>query len=227
MISNQTIDEDLYKKVIIKYEEKIACLYSFQIYNKYPFLKYVITKEKFNRIIDKANIIIYDAKIRKSKYDKVEINKYTYGLFLLTLIFTIIYIFLLYYSPRVEKNQNKLKIFGIIFFCLPVAILSFIATINFRRTINGDRALFEFYKFDMLNYIQNLNQHWKDKIIFNFDENTKDIICYVKVDENYSKNSENESIIQNNNEDIDSSSIPSQKYSTNSLYSNKSCNSTK
>ena len=211
MISKQSIDEDQYKKVIIKYEEKITCLYSLRVYNKYPFLKYIISKEKFNRIIDKANIIISDAKIKKSKYDKVEINKYTYGLFLLTLIFTIIYIFLFYYSPRVEKNQNKLKIFGIIFFCLPVAILSFMATINYRRTISGDRELFEFYKFEMLDYIKNLNQHWKDKIIFNLDENTKDIICNVKVDESYSKNSENNSIIQNNNEDVDSSSIPSHK----------------
>ena len=37
----------------------------------------------------------------------------------------------------------------------------------------------------MINYIKNLNQQYKDKIIFNLDENTKDIICNVKVDENF------------------------------------------
>lgn len=221
MISKQTIDEDLYKKVIIKYDEKLTCRYSLKGYNKYPFLKYIITKEKFIKIIDKANIIISDAKMRKSKYDKVEISKAIYGLFLLTFIFTIIYIFLFYYSPRAERNQNKLKIFGIIFFCIPVAILSFMASSNFRRAITGDRPLIEFYKLEMINYIRNLNQQYKDKLIFNLDENTKDIICNVKVDENYSKNSENDSIIKNNNEDADSSSIPSQKSSMNCLYSDK------
>ena len=218
MISNQTLDEDLFRKVIIKYDEKITCRYSLKVYSKYPFLKYIITKEKFNKIIDKANIIISDAKIRKSKYDKVEINKYTYALILLTLIFTIIYIFLFYYSPRIEKNQNKLKICGILFFCLSIGILFFIETINFRSVINGDRLLFDFYKYEMMDYIKNLNKYWKNKMIFSLDENTKDIICNVKVDENYSNNMEDESL-NKNNEDIDSSSIPSKKSSENCLYS--------
>ena len=43
----------------------------------------------------------------------------------------------------------------------------------------------------MIDYIENLNQHWKDIIIFNIIENTKDIICNVKVDKNY-RNSEND-----------------------------------
>ena len=172
--------------------------------------KYIITKEKFNKIIDKANIIISDAKLRKSKYDKLDINKYIYGLFLLTLIFTLIYIFLFYSSPRSEKNQNKLKIFGILFFCLSIIILFFIETINFRSSFNGERSLFEFYKYEMLDYVNNLNKYWKNKMIFNLDENTKDIICNVKVDENYSKNIENFSN-RKNEEDIDSSSIPSKK----------------
>ena len=207
--------------MIIIYDEKITCYFSLAVYNKYPFLKYIITKEKFNKIIDKANIIISDAKLRKSKYDKMEINKYMYGLFLLTLIFTIIYIFLFYYSPTSEKNQNKLKIFGILFFCLSIIILFFIETINFRSPINGDRLLFEFYKYEMLDYVNNLNKYWKNKMIFNLDENTKDIICNVKVDENYSKNIENFSN-RKNEEDIDSSSIPSKKSSVNSLISKKS-----
>ena len=64
------------------------------------------------------------------------------------------------------------------------------ASFNFKREITGDKALFKFFQFEMINYIQNLTQYWKDKIIFYLDENTKDIICHVKVDENYSKNSE-------------------------------------
>ena len=62
----------------------------------------------------------------------------------------------------------------------------------------------------MLDYVKNLNKYWKNKMIFNLDENTKDIICNVTVDENYSKNIENFSN-RKNEEDIDSSSIPSKK----------------
>ena len=104
-----------------------------------------------------------------------------YGLFLLTLIFTIIYICLFYYSPRNEKNQNKLKIFGIVFFCLSNIILFFIETIIFRSPINGDKSFFEFYKYEMLDNVNNLNKYWKNKMIFNLDKNTKDIICNVKL----------------------------------------------
>ena len=49
--------QNRYKKIIIKYDDKITFTYSFNTYNEYPFLKNFISKENFFEILDKANII--------------------------------------------------------------------------------------------------------------------------------------------------------------------------
>ena len=36
----------------------------------------------------------------------------------------------------------------------------------------------------MINYIESVNDEWKDFIIFKFDERNKNIICYIKIDPN-------------------------------------------
>ena len=177
-------EDDRYKKIIIKYSDKISSRYSLKTYNKYPFLRNYISKEKFNEILDKANIIIYDAKIKKAEFDKVEISNWVYFLIITSFIFTIFYIFLFYYSPRVEKNQNILKIFGVVFFCGALLLLLVVEGFFSFRKLEGDKTLFDFYKDDLINYFERVNDEWKDFIIFKFDERNKNIICYIKIDPN-------------------------------------------
>lgn len=183
-------EDERYKKIIIKYNEKIPLGYTFRTYNKYPFLKRYITKEEFNDIVDKANIIIHDAKIEKAKFDNIEINYLTYLLFLLALIFIIIFIFLFYYSPRTKKNHLGKKITGIIFFCLTIAILVLIEVYYFFKKIEGERALLDFYRINMNAHFEKVNEQWKDSIIFKFDETNKDIVCQVKINGNDKRNYE-------------------------------------
>ena len=57
-----------YKKIIIKYDDKITSTYSLNTYNEYPFLQEYISKQNFIEILDKANIIIYSAKMKKAKF---------------------------------------------------------------------------------------------------------------------------------------------------------------
>ena len=99
--------EEYYKKIIIKYDEKTTARYSLKSFSNFPFLKNYITKEKFKNIIDKANIIIYDAKMKKAKFDTVEINTFTYFLIITSLVFIIVYGVLFYISPRIEDYQIK------------------------------------------------------------------------------------------------------------------------
>ena len=177
-------EDDRYKKIIIKYSDKTSSRYSLKTYNKYPFLRNYISKEKFNEILDKANIIIYDAKIKKAKFDKVEINNWVYFLILISFIFIVLYIFLFYYSPRVENSQTIMKIFGTVFFLGALILLLVIEGYYSFRRLEGDKALYDFYKDDIINYIEKVNDEWKDLIIFKFDERNKNIICYIKVDPN-------------------------------------------
>ena len=183
-------EDERYKKIIIKYNEKIPLGYTFRTYNKYPFLKRYITKEEFNDIVDKANIIIHDAKIEKAKFDNIEINYLTYLLFLLALIFIINFIFLFYYSPRTKKNHLGKKITGIIFFCLTIVILVIIEVYYFFKKIEGERALLDFYRINMNAHFEKVNEQWKDSIIFKFDETNKDIVCQVKINGNDKRNYE-------------------------------------
>ena len=186
-----------YKKIIIKYDDKITSTYSLNTYNEHPFLKDFIPKNQFNDILDKANIIIYDAKMKKAKYDKVGVNKITYILIFISFLFTLIYILLFYFAPRVETKQNKLKIVGIIFFSLSLAILISIELFFSLQTIHGDKALFEFYKEEIQNYIDKLNKEWENVMFFKYDKFNKNIICFVKI--NKDSNDTNDSSMKDIN----------------------------
>ena len=190
-----------YKKIIIKYDDKITSTYSLNTFNENLFLINFISKKNFTDILDKANIIIYSAKMKKAKFDKVEINKITYVLIFISFIFTIIYIFLFYYAPRNKTNKEKMKIFGIIFFCLSMVILISLEIFFSKQKILGDKTLFHFYKKEMEKYIDTINKKWKNVLHFKFDKITKDIICYVKINKDID-DSYSEKVINTNNSKI-------------------------
>ena len=170
-----------YKKIIIKYDDKITFTYSLNTYNEYPFLQNFVTKKEFTEILDNANIIIYSARMKKAKFDKVEVNNITYILIIISSIFTIIFIFLFYYAPRTNLKKADMKIFGIFFFSAALVILIGIEIFFSIQKIQGDKTLFQFYKNDMINYIDTVNKRWKDVMFLKFDKNNKNIICFVKV----------------------------------------------
>ena len=174
-------DTNSYKKLIIKYDDKITSTYSLNTYNEYPFLKNIVSKNKFTEILDKANILIYSAKMKKAKFDKVEISKITYVLIFISFVFTIIYIFLFYYILRVNKDTKIMKTIGIIFFILSLIMLIGIEIFFMTQKVQGDKTLYYFYKKDMKLYIEELNKKWKNVLFFKFDKINKNIICYVKV----------------------------------------------
>ena len=210
-----------YKKIIIEYDEKVKMGYSFKTYNKYyNFLNNSITKEEFNKIIDELNIIICDGKLKKAQFDKAEKNILVYTIFiLLSFFFTLAYIFLFYFTPRNEKNHKKLKTSGIVFFCTSIFILICLEIYNSSRKIQGDKTLLEFYKDNIINYINNQNIIWKDKFIFNFDEKNKNIICFIKSEKKISNIDSNK--FGNNVNIIDRESIGLRKnFSEADLYSN-------
>lgn len=231
LLENKSKEEANYKSIIIEYDKKISSIYPLNIYNNYPFLKKYISKEEFNKIIDNVNIIIYDSKIQKEKFDKIKISSETYALFLLSLILTIGYLILFYYAPRNRKNQIILKTFGIIFLFLACSILISVEFFHISKKIQGEKTLYEFYVNDIKKYLEKVNQIWKDKLIFYYDEKTKNIICYIKIlnknkkpeetgsDNSKSSNKDNENL-------IDTASYQTEKTSIiTDLYSNKSVGS--
>ena len=230
-----------YKKIIIEYDNKITLRYPFKVYKKNPILKNVISKENFFDIIDKANIILCDAKMKKAKFDKVEINIFTYLIFLLSFIFTIIYIITFYYSPRAKDIQIRLKNCGIIFFSISLFVLFCTEMFFSLRKIKGDQNLLYFYRFfslrkikgdqnllyfyrnEMINYLNSVNEIWKGKMIFSFDENTKNITCHLIIDENLKNliiSSKSSSNSKNSESQIDTSSIGTSKSNSQSISSN-------
>ena len=212
-----------YKKIIIEYDNKITLRYPFKVYKKNPILKNVISKENFFDIIDKANIILCDAKMKKAKFDKVEINIFTYLIFLMSFIFTIIYIITFYYSPRAKDIQIRLKNCGIIFFSISLFVLFCTEMFFSLRKIKGDQNLLYFYRNEMINYLNSVNEIWKGKMIFSFDENTKNITCHLIIDENLKNliiSSKSSSNSKNSESQIDTSSIGTSKSNSQSISSN-------
>ena len=181
-----------YKKIIIKYNDKEKTRYSFKTYNKYPFLKAYLSKEKFREILDQANIIIYDSKIKKAKFDKMSINKSTNILFIIAILFLGLYFILFYFKPGVEEDSENASItLGILCFFISVIILLIIEGYNSLRTVEGSKTLFEFFRDDMVNYIDKLNNEYKEEMIFKFDQSNKNIICFVRLDQKDMLNNNN------------------------------------
>jgi hypothetical protein len=229
--SKKKTEEENYKKIVIKYDEKTTSRYSIKTYNKYPFLANYIKKNEFNNILDKANIIIYDAKMKKAKFDKVIISNLTYLLIIVALLFTLIFTLLFYYAPRTEENKTTMKALGIIFFCASIIILLGLEGYNIFHKISGDKTLFDFYRDDIIKYLNEVNKEWKDQIIFNFDEKTKNLICKVKIgdknsmDSNGNNLSKSKSIIQNKSHSRSKSNIRSNSNSQNNSNSQSNSNS--
>ena len=229
--SKKKTEEENYKKIVIKYDEKTTSRYSIKTYNKYPFLANYIKKNEFNNVLDKANILIYDAKMKKAKFDKVIINNLTYLLIIVALLFTLIFTLLFYYAPRTEENRTIMKALGIIFFCASIFILLGLEGYNIFHKISGDKTLFDFYRDDIIKYLNEVNKEWKDLIIFNFDEKTKNLICKVKIgdknsmDSNGNNLSKSKSISQNKSQSRSKSHIRSNNNSQNNSNSNSQSNS--
>ena len=226
LLEKKPKEEANYKSIIIEYDKKISSIYPLNVYNNYPFLKKYITKEEFNIIIDNVNIIIYDSKIKKEKFDRIKISSSTYALFLLSLALTTGHLIFFYYAPRKEKNQILLIVFGIIFLFLACSVLLLVEVFHINRKIQGEKTLCEFYVNDIKNYLEKVNQILKDKLNFYYDEKTKNIVCYIKII-NKNKNKKPEETSSNSNKDneniIDTVSYQTEKTSSISdLYSNKS-----
>jgi hypothetical protein len=210
LLEKNSKESNEYQKVIIQYDHKLSFIYPLKTYNKNPLLKKYISKEKFIKILDNANIIIYDAKIRKDKFDTVEINKITYGIFIFVVFLTLLSIIFFYFIPRIPKKQKILKFCGIIFLLLSIIILLFMEIFFSFREKYGKKTLYEFYANDMKRFINDINEIWKDKFIFCFDEQSKNIIIYIKNESNIIKNNEEKNSIQsssNSNSNSNSNNI--------------------
>ena len=159
--------------------------------------------------------------MKKAKFDKVIISNLTYLLIIVALLFTLIFTLLFYYAPRTEENKTTMKALGIIFFCASIIILLGLEGYNIFHKISGDKTLFDFYRDDIIKYLNEVNKEWKDQIIFNFDEKTKNLICKVKIgdknsmDSNGNNLSKSKSIIQNKSHSRSKSHIRSNSNSQN------------
>ena len=84
-----------------------------------------------------------------------------------------------------------MKMIGTVFFFGALILLLIVEGYYSFRNLEGDKTLYDFYKDDIINYIEKVNNEWKDIIIFKFDEKNKNIICHIKIDptdNNFDKN---------------------------------------
>ena len=93
--------------------------------------------------------------------------------------------------PGDEEMQDKVITWGVFCFFISVIILFIIEGYNSLRKVEGSKTLFEFFRDDMINYIEKLNNEYKEDMIFKFDQNNKNIICFVRL--------EKKDILNNNN----------------------------
>ena len=76
------------------------------------------------------------------------------------------------------KNQFLMKMIWTVFFFGALILLLIVEGYYYSfKNLEGDKTLYDFYKDDIINYIEKVNNEWKDIIIFKFDEKSKKLFA--------------------------------------------------
>lgn len=213
-----------YNSIKIKILEK-QFLFAPKTYNS-KFLSQFITSKEYNKIISDANFILNNSKIKKMKYEKISINKWVKISSFIILALIIIFIILLYYSPRV-KNGNINKIFGIIIGTIGLVLIFGMELYNIIFGLKKKKDIEDFFMEELNDFIEETNKNFCENIYFTFLPEERMMICYSKkiIEEKNDNNNNLINEIENNVEQEDSKRITFSKNSNSKSSVGKNINS--
>ena len=137
-------------------------------------LKPFITKEYLDYIITECEKVVCLGHIKKSKFENQKIKKWIYILPLISIIIFIIFLIILYYSPRYNKGK-KLYLTSICFGFFGYLILLSIIFYNFcKRKVIG-KNIEDFVDDELTKYFNQIKTNLNE-INFRYDKKKKMII---------------------------------------------------
>ena len=139
-----------------------------ETYNE-RFISHLIHKKDYDFIIENASKILSQAWMKKRDNDKIALPPFVTFLSIISVILTIVYMILIYYSTTIEDG-TALLVISIICVSLATLIAFSLSIYNFCRKMGTFKTVQEIIKEDLLELFTPENIIYKDKLDFSFND---------------------------------------------------------
>lgn len=136
---------------------------------KTEYISHLIPKDQYDLIIEKASKILSQAWMKKRENDKINLPGFVTGLSVLSVILTIAYMIMIYYSTTV-KDGTALLVVSIICVIIATAIAFGLSIYNFCRKMGTFKTVQEIIREDLLELFSGINQQYFDRLEFSFND---------------------------------------------------------
>ena len=167
------------QQIIIKLDSEEIFFFEHNTYNPL-LLSEIITRKKYDEIINGAEKVLCEAFVKKEKYEKIYINVFIYIIYVFIIILFFIYFLLLYFSIR-KKNGKKYLKSGLIIAFVGLLLLLFLFLYNILRKQTLGKATEEFVIQDLDNYCLNINKNINENIKFFYNKFNKTLVCEILI----------------------------------------------
>jgi hypothetical protein len=143
------------------------------------FLDHCISKFDYDAIIEGASRIMGQSWTKKRQNDQIKLPKHTIFLAIAALVFTLIYMILLY-SSVTSENGITMLIIAVICVFLGSFIAFGLSIYNFTREIGRFKSLEEIIDQDLDEYFAYINKNYIDQLQFLYNSKGRFIECNIK-----------------------------------------------
>jgi len=133
------------------------------------FISHLIHKKDYDCIIENASKILSQVWIKKRDNDKITLPPFVTFLSIISVILTILYMILIYYSTTIEDG-TALLVISIICVSLATLIAFSLSIYNFCKKMGSFKTVQEIIKEDLLVLFKPENIIYKDKLDFSFND---------------------------------------------------------
>ena len=165
--------QNKYEKLEIPQSDEIF-YFDHDVYDE-SILGPFIPKENFNYILTECEKIVCKSHVKKEKFDKQELKTWIYVFGGIILILFLIFLIILYYSPRYKEGKN-LYLISIGFALFGIFIIVILLFYNIFKSKNVGKEIDDFVSEDLIKYLSTIQKELSNEIIFSYDKKKKMII---------------------------------------------------
>jgi hypothetical protein len=133
------------------------------------YLGHLILKKEFDTIIDNSSKILSQAWMKKRENDKINLPPFVTILSVISVLLTIVYMIMIYYSTTIEDG-TALLVVSVICVVIATAIAFGLSIYNFCRKMGTFKTVQEIIKEDLYELYSYENQLYQNKLQFVFND---------------------------------------------------------
>jgi len=166
-------DQYKYEKLEIPQSDEIF-YFDHDVYDE-SILGSLIPKENFNYILTECEKVVCQSHVKKENFDKQELKTWIYVFGVVILVIFLIFLIILYYSPRYKEGKNLYKI-SIGFALSGIFIIIILLLYNVFKSKRVGKDIDDFVSEDLEIYLSSIQKQLHHGIKFNYDKKRRMII---------------------------------------------------